>query len=429
MPRRPQSIPDLKLHKHTGTWYVILDGTRHYLGKDKDRADEQRRRLVAEQLLRGPAGATSLEIPAGGLCIAQVLAACGQEAERVYSHGQLGRVRQALLAVGELYGSQPADQFGAVELDAVRTWLVSRQSRRGKPPAPGQADTRPLLSRNYVNSLVGVIQTLWAWAATKGLVPEDKAVAVQSVVGKIRKKRGGREVPRVMAVAAPIVDATLPHCNHVVRAMVQLQRLTGMRPGEVCRMRRGDVSTTPGERLTTTDGQVVHALEVDGVLVWVYVPHQHKTEDKDRPRIVAIGRRAQELLRPFLDRLAGAYLFSPRESEEARLVAMRTARKTPVQPSQQRRRKPRRSRPLGERYVTNSYYRSVGAAISAANKAGIAVPHWFPNQLRHYAGTEITQAIDQHAAQAVLGHSTPDTTAGYVDGLLRKAAAVAAQLG
>ncbi len=57
------------------------------------------------------------------------------------------------------------------------------------------------------------------------------------------------------------------------------------------------------------------------------------------------------------------------------------------------------------------------------------MPHWSPNQLRHHAGTVAAEEFDQHHAQAVLGHTTPNTTATYIDGLVKKAAAVAAKLG
>jgi hypothetical protein len=40
------------------------------------------------------------------------------------------------------------------------------------------------------------------------------------------------------------IDAILPHLTPSVRAMVEVQRLTGMRPGEVCRMTTGPIDRT-----------------------------------------------------------------------------------------------------------------------------------------------------------------------------------------
>lgn len=40
------------------------------------------------------------------------------------------------------------------------------------------------------------------------------------------------------------VDAVLPFVSPQVKAMIELQRLTGMRPGEVCLMRTCDIDVT-----------------------------------------------------------------------------------------------------------------------------------------------------------------------------------------
>jgi integrase len=50
------------------------------------------------------------------------------------------------------------------------------------------------------------------------------------------------------------VEATLPHLGPVVRDMVQLQRLTGMRPGEVCGTTWAEIDTA--------------GAKVDGVTLW-----------------------------------------------------------------------------------------------------------------------------------------------------------------
>jgi integrase len=99
--------------------------------------------------------------------------------------------------------------------------------------------------------------------------------------------------------------------------MIELQRLTGMRSGEVATMRGCDLDTT---------GRV-----------WVYTPASHKTEHRGHERPIHLGPRAQEIVRPFLRTDLRAYLFSPAEAEAERFESLRVNRKTPVQPSQQRR--------------------------------------------------------------------------------------------
>ena len=76
------------------------------------------------------------------------------------------------------------------------------------------------------------------------------------------------------------VNATLPFLTPHLRCMVELQRLTGMRPGEVCQLRFCEVDR---------DGDI-----------WVYRPTQHKTAHHGKTRSVHIGPRAQAVVTAFL---------------------------------------------------------------------------------------------------------------------------------
>jgi integrase len=51
-----------------------------------------------------------------------------------------------------------------------------------------------------------------------------------------------RETDRVRPVPDGILAATLPHLSRHVRAMVDLQLLTGARPGEIVSMRTCDIN-------------------------------------------------------------------------------------------------------------------------------------------------------------------------------------------
>ena len=62
-----------------------------------------------------------------------------------------------------------------------------------------------------------------------------------------------------------LVETTLPHLPPAVRAIVELQLLTGARPSEVCLMRPCDIT-----------------LGTDGV--WTYRPSRHKTEHQEKER-------------------------------------------------------------------------------------------------------------------------------------------------
>ena len=190
-------------------------------------------------------------------------------------------------------------------------------------------------------------------------------------------------------IADAIVEITLPLLQTVVRDMVQFQRLTGARPGEVCQLRPMDLDRSAGK-------------------VWRYRPASHKTQHHDRERVVFIGN-GEVILTPYLlrddeVRPLDACCFSPAESEARRHVDLRTRRKTRVQPSQAERvKKARPKRSPAVFYSVYSYRRAIAKAIRRANrksqeKADKAkrkdptdateaelIPVWRPNQLRHTA--------------------------------------------
>ena len=200
--------------------------------------------------------------------------------------------------------------------------------------------------------------------------------------------------------------------------MVKLQRLTGMRPGEVCRMRGIDIDR---------DGEV-----------WVFLPPTHKTHLLGKSRTILLGPQAQTVLLPFLDRPADAYLFTPHESyaylRENPMPGSRQ-RKTPVYPSELKRRAKRkktaarRVRRFRPHFTTGSYDSAVESAIGRARRAGIEVDHWTPNQLRHSRATELRRTHGLEAAQVILGHAKADVTQIYAERDLKKAIEIAKESG
>jgi integrase len=238
------------------------------------------------------------------------------------------------------------------------------------------------------------------------MVPASVYHGLQAVEGLRKGRSQARETKPVRPVADDHVRAVLPFLLPPVRAMVEVQRLAGMRPGEVVIMRPCDIERGGGK-------------------TWVYRPKIHKTEHHDISRVVFLGPRAQEMLRPFLEgRDPEAYLFSPREGMEMFRQELRRLRKTRVQPSQRDRRLPRPRKRPGVRYTVESYDRAIA---KACNRAG--VPRWTPNQLRHTKATEIRREAGLDAARAVLGHRSPTITETYAEIDGNKAAEIMARLG
>jgi integrase len=220
-----------------------------------------------------------------------------------------------------------------------------------------------------------------------------------------------------------------------VAAMVQLQRHSGMRPGEVVIMRGIDLDTS---------GKV-----------WFYRPGsdqgpegKHKTAWRGHSKVIALGPKAQEILKPWLRLNLTEYLFQPREAMAAFRAEQRRKRKSKVQPSQKNRRKGKPKKVPGEYYTSRSYAQAITKAVLAANTAQAckpckerlpenrcatckaeALPHWHPNQLRHTKATEIRREYGLDAARAVLGHRSPKITEVYAEIDVNKAAEVMSRLG
>jgi integrase len=225
------------------------------------------------------------------------------------------------------------------------------------------------------------------------------------VTGLRKWRSAARESRPVKPVAEAVVDAVRPHVAAQVWAMIELQRRTGMRPGEVCMMRSCDLNTAGP--------------------VWEYVPESHKTEHHGKGRTIYLGPRAQEALKPWLKTDLAAYLFSPKEAMEAKSAGRRRDRKTPLTPSQRARtRKARPRRAPGERYDARSYYHAVRYGC---RKAGVG--NWHPNQLRHNAATHLRREFGLDVARVILGHSSPAVTEVYAEADREKARAVMERVG
>jgi len=261
------------------------------------------------------------------------------------------------------------------------------------------------LSRSTVNKYVSSVKTMFKWAVERELVPPSVLVGLQALPGLKRGRTIAPEAPRVLPVAAEDLEKTLRHLSPVIRAMVELQLLTGMRPGEVVILRARDLRTQEK--------------------VWAYTPESHKTEHHGRSRLIPIGPKAQEVLRPFLAQGIAGYLFAPAKAEATRAEGRRAARKTKLYPSHKKRKYPKRpKREFRDHYTTDAYARAVRRACDAAG----AEP-WSPNRLRHNAATRLRSQYGIEAARVVLGHSSAVTSEIYAEMDVGKAMEIMAEVG
>jgi integrase len=261
------------------------------------------------------------------------------------------------------------------------------------------------LCRNTVNARVNRARRLFKWGVGVELVPPSVYQALQAVPGLLRGRSEAPEAKPIQPVPEEHVDQTLPFLPSPVRAMVELQRLTGCRQGEAMGMRAIDL---------TMSGPV-----------WISRPASHKNRHRGLERVIFLGPKGQTVVKPFLTTDLRAYLFSPRAYVEAMHRRRTAQRKTMRTPSELRRlRKAKPGRGPGERYKRMSYRVAI---VRACRKAG--VPAWSPLQLRHTAATAIRAKYGVEAAKVILGHTRVETAQIYAERDMDRAEQIMREIG
>lgn len=172
-------------------------------------------------------------------------------------------VRTVLEVLVEHCGHLDADSFRPNDLRALRDKWIERG-----------------LARTTVNNYTAVVRSVWKWGAGREMVAPE-TVAALSYVEDIPKGRGLAVEPEpVEPVPDEYIEAVLPHLPDEARALVDLQLLTGARPGELLSLRAEDVDRS-GD-------------------VWVAQLRYHKKAYAGRTRRLYFGPKAQTILRPYL---------------------------------------------------------------------------------------------------------------------------------
>jgi integrase len=379
MPSAAFRTPSYRLHKPTSQAVVTLDGRDLYLGRygsPQSRAEYDR--LVAEWLTNGRRLHVTTAGGGSDLTINEMLLAYLGHADSYYT--KYGRptkepedIRYAIRPLRTLYGHTLARDFGPLALKAVRKSYIDSG-----------------LCLNEVNKRVGKVIRVFKWAVSEEMVPPSVHHGLKAVPSLRRGRADVRESEPVKPVSEALVEAIRPFVARQVWAMVELQRLSGMRPGEVVTMRTIDPDTA---------GKV-----------WTYTPKSHKTEHHGKSRRIHLGPRAQAILRPWLRSKQELCLFSPAEAMADRLAARRRDRKTAVQPSQRSRAKARPEKSPGSSYSVESYRRAIAYGCQRAG-----IPKWHPHQLRHSAATRLRKEFGLDVARVVLGHSSAAVTEIYAE--------------
>ena len=380
MPRLSHRLPKYRLHRASGLAIVTLNGGDHYLGQYNSPASHQEYdRLISEWLATGRQGGDTADLMRS-ITVNQLFLAFWHHVTEYYRKegqptGEVHGIRYALKPVINLYGDSPVGDFGPLQLKAVRETMIAQG-----------------LVRRLINQRIHKIRRMFRWGVESALV---SPVVLQGLLALSPLKAGrsaALESPPVRPLAEDLLRKTQHHMPVEIKAMTELQWITGMRPGEVARMRTMDIEQSEK--------------------AWVYRPESHKTQHHGISRIIPLGPKAQAVVRPFLnsDR-PEAFLFSPCVRVHRWNQQRRENRQTPMTPSQENRRPKRHPRKEpGDRYTTSSYAHAIAAACLAAG-----VDRWGPNRLRHSAATRIRRDYGLDAARAILGHQTSAITEVYAE--------------
>ena len=417
--------PKYCLHKPSGRGYVELGGKQHYLpGKHGSKESTQEyERLLGEYLANGrklPRAEPATQSTRGSMTCRELAIKFLDWSKSRYDERGHSHCWAAMFFLTKYFGDVPVDDFIPVSLEYLQERMAIEMA---EPPGKKGKQTRKReggYARMTINRHIAIIKRAFRRGVANRWVNPLTHYALQSVETLKKSQRVVGIVPpehqKVPPVDIEVVRKTLPFIkSNVVRDMVRVQLHCGMRPQDVCNMRLCDIDRRP---------------RADGT--WKYVPYTHKTAHKDKVLEKAINPQAQVILTSYIlanEDTPEAFLFSPKESMQQQSIDRRRNRKTlnkrgKVQPSQRNRRKTNRKREPGERYLVSSYYHAV---VSACERA--KVPRWYPNQLRHTAGTVAKDLCGIENAQVFLGHEHLTTTEIYAEKKFEEAADVAIKVG
>lgn len=212
MPRtKSGSFPAYRLHKPTGQAVVTIDGRDNYLGRHGTVCSKQKyQRLVdrwlsqEEEVAQQPA-AEITDAPT----VNEIILAFIRHAESYYKadangeQTEVGCIKDASRILKQLFGGEPADQFGPRALKQVRQQMVEKD-----------------WCRNYINHQVNRIRRMFRWATEEEMIPATVYHALQAVRGLRTGLPGVRESKKVRPVAVSSIKKVLGRVPPMVKAMI-----------------------------------------------------------------------------------------------------------------------------------------------------------------------------------------------------------------
>lgn len=240
----------------------------------------------------------------------------------------------AVKELADLFADAAAVKFGPASLKVVRAEIVKRG-----------------LCRATANRRAKQIVQIFAWAVEEELIGPEVWQALKAVRPIPKGRDGSFDYDPVRPVDLEhyrrTIEAIAPH----YRAALEVQRMTGMRSGELLAMRPQDVDMTGRH--------------------WYYRPVHHKTRHTIGDKIIGIPEPAASIL---IERMPKDW----------------TCRWFP--------------------WRVDTHYHAILRVCAKHD-----IPRWHPHRLRHNAATIIEEAFgSREPARLLLGHTNEKTTGRYV---------------
>ena len=260
-------VPTYGHHKPTGQARCYVNGKTVYLGKYGTEESRIRYGQVVAQVVGGTTADPFVAkpgAPQNGPTVNELVLAFMRHADQHYRKdgkptSEIHCMKAAIRPLVELYGFNPVDEFGPTMLKAVRQKYVDSG-----------------WVRKTSNKSTGRIRSIFRWGVENELVSPATLQKLKAVAPLLAGRSEAKDNPARTPATAKQIEAVRPHVSQLVRDLIDVQRLTGARAGELLKM-------TP-EALDTSD------------TVWLFDVDGHKTEHHGHSRVIAIGEQAQAIL-------------------------------------------------------------------------------------------------------------------------------------
>jgi integrase len=356
MPKK--TIPKYRLHKASGQASVTLKGKTFYLGKFKCKESYQKYNALIAQYIANQQTLPPALTPSHITCQELAVQYLDYMFKYYCPNGEIAppysKRKVAVKGFVQHFGTTPVAEFTPLSLVFLRDKWVEH----------GYA-------RPVINEMIGYVKAMFRWGTTYLNISHDISARICMVDWLKRGHTTAREFRKIPPIEDTVIEQTLKFTCEPIGDMIRIQRLIAGRPQDVRNMRACDIDQSKE--------------------IWKYAPYKHKTQNRGRTRILAVGPKAQEILIPLLQERKG----------EDFVFQINGKQVSPMQ-----------------------YPRGIAIACKEAG-----IPVWAPNRIRHTAGTDIREKYGLEVASLMLGHSTVSTSETYAELNYKRMETIAKEIG